>query len=103
MVVRPVRTKQKDEVMSTLKDLCKSIPSELLLKQSQYNAAKRSAQAYCKRLESLAVVGENAFAKCKTSRPSKKKVQVKHENSCGSYLGVKRFGHTTIVVRKQSI
>ena len=94
-----MRTTKMIDDMSTLKELCSVIPAELLRQQAQYNAQKRSAASYCKRIASLGVVGEGAYKVCKESRPSKKRVQVKHEFSCGSAITVKRMGRTTVVCR----
>ena len=92
-----MRTNKIDEVMSTLKDLCKVIPAEVLRQQTQYNVAKRAAASYAKRLATLSAKGEGAFDVCKERRPRPKKVQVRHENSsCGSIITVKRFNNSRI-------
>lgn len=76
-----MRTKPiKEKKMSTLKDLCKVIPTSLLREQTRYNAAQRVVRSYAARIVQMQSIN-NAFAQGKTVRPNKKKVQVRHENS----------------------
>lgn len=91
--------------MSTLKDLCSSIPKSLLREQAVYNANQRAQASYNKRMQVLECE-QAIFEQCKRSRTQKRvrnNFSSEEAGTKGMYTRTIRTGkYTTIVCKSRS-
>ena len=99
-----VRTKtKKSKIMSTLKDLCSSVPKSLLRVQTDYNVNQRKQASYNKRMECLDM--ERAiFEQCKRERTQKRvrnRFSTEQAGTCSLITSTRRFATSQTFVEKR--
>ena len=84
--------------MATLKELCASVPKEVLRVQTCYNLNQRKVASYKERMESLSNE-RDVFGVCKQARPKKKwhnRASTIEAGTMGSMTITKRFSNSRL-------